>query len=377
MVTATVMLILTVAILSFSTAEYLNSSTTYKKSQAVNLAEAGVDYTIKQLTDNPNYTGTGASPISLGDGEFETTVSGSGSSRAITGTAYIPNKANYKQKKVVKLSLTTTSDSISFHYAVQIGNDGITMYSNSVINGNAYSNGNITGSGNSEIKGDAYAVGTISSPKPTVNPPYAKYPGSAPSVMPTLDYDYWKEQANINNDPYTGTYQVTNSCPVTKPTLGPKKIIGNFTMNSNSCLEITGPIHITGNFEMNSNTGLFLDDDFGSSGTVIIVDGTIKMNSNSYIHTTDSTPKGYILLATTNSSTSAVELNSNANEGIIYALEGTIQFNSNAHANSVVGKKFVLNSNATLDYDEGLADASFTTGPGGSWTIQKGTWQEL
>ena len=252
-------LIFATAILSYSSVEYLSTSSADKKNQSLSLAEAGIDYAINQLSTNTTYSGTAGTPIELGNGEFDVNVTGSGSTRTVIATGYFPSMAAYKASKTVKLNISITSETISFHYAVQIGNEGIMMYSNSTINGNAYSNGSITGYSNTQINGDAYAVGTISSPRPIVSG--TKYQGAEPSEMPTLDYDFWKEQANINNDAYTGNYELNGNCPsnpADRPTLGPKKIVGNFTMNSNTCLIVTGPIYVTGNFAMNSNAKLYL-----------------------------------------------------------------------------------------------------------------------
>lgn len=369
----TVAAILSIGLISISTIEYNYSNSSYKKNQSLNLAEAGVEKAIRELNLDLNYQGTQGTPILLDTGEVEVTVSGTGQSRNVEAVGYIPNKANWKQKKTVKMTLLVSSEHISFNYAVQVGNEGITMYSNSIINGNTYSNGNIVGYANSRINGDAYAAGTISSSRPIVTG--TKYPNSPTSEMPTLDYTFWRTAA-ADGGTQNGNYELNGNCPASKPTVGPQKIIGDFKMNSNTCLIVTGPIYITGNFEMNSNAKLYLDEEFGSTGTVIIVDGTIKLNSNSIIYTTSDSPKGYILLASTNTTDSAVELNSNASQGIIYALNGGVQFNSNAKVVSVVAKHLILNSNATLDYDIGLANADFSGGPGGGWTIQKGTWTE-
>jgi len=159
--------------------------------------------------------------------------------------------------------------------------------------------------------------------------------------------------------------------------LGPKKIQGNLTINSNASLTINGPIYVTGNFAMNSNAKLSLNQSFGSKGTVIIVDGTVIISSNAIIYPTSASPKGYIMIVTTNTSTNATEINSNSAGGIFYALNGGIQINSNGHAVCVVGKQLTLNSNATLDYDIGLASSVFTSGPGGSWVAQPETWKEI
>jgi len=52
-----------------------------------------------------------------------------------------------------------------------------------------------------------------------------------------------------------------------------------------------------------------------------------------------------------------------------------LQINSNGTIVAMAANKLVLNSNATLTYDEGLASAQFSGGPGGSWQIRKGSYQ--
>jgi len=369
-----VLLILIGALYTLLNSDYLLTTFYYNKQKTLALAEAGIDKAIYQLRTNPTYSGETAS---LNDGEFITTIEDIDSSRKrIVSKGCYPSVSNCKSKRIVRVTVTASSSptSISFHYAVQIGEMGLWMYSNARVNGNAYSNGNITGYSNSRITGDAYAVGTISSPAPDVDG--TKHPGSETQPLPTIDFDYWRNKANINNDPHNGNYE-QNSCPSEIPTLGPKKIIGDFKMNSNSCLKVTGPIHITGSFEMNSNSQLRLDESFGSSGTVIVVDGTIKLNSNSFIYPTSASPKGYIILATPNSGSPAIEVNSNASQGILYAPNGEVQVNADGKVTEIAAKKLTLNSNATLDYDQGLTGGTFITGPGGTWIILPGTWTEV
>ena len=368
LMTTLVILIVTIGILSLASREYIQSSYSYKNTESLSLAESGVDFAIDQLGDDVNYAGTSA-PVALGNGEYEITVTGTSSQKIVTGIGYVPNKDNYKAKKTVQTVVSLSTNNISFHYAVQIGAGGLTMRSNSTISGNVYSNANIIGASNSTITGDAYAIGTISAEtKPHVTG--TRNPGSPVIEMPTIDYDYWKTQATTGFT-YTGnlTFSDTRS-------LGPYKIVGDLTLDSGADLTMTGPIYMTGNIIVNSNTNLRISESFGSSGTILINDGNITINSNSIIHTTSANPKGYILLVTT-STNPAVSLSSNSTNGLFYALEGGITLNSNSRVTSVVGKQLVIESGAELTYDTGLANAQFTTGPGGGWEIQAGSWQEL
>jgi hypothetical protein len=243
------------------------------------------------------------------------------------------------------------------------------MGSNSRIIGNIYSNGNITGDSNSEIQGDASAVGTISSPRPTVTGVRAE--GVAPQDMPQVDIAYWKAQANINNNPFVGNLVYDHG----SSTLGPRKIEGDLTLDSNASLTLTGPVHVTGNFRMDSNSDLFLSESFSASTTVIVVGGSITFSSNSEVHSTTATPKGYILLLSESASGTAIDLNSNNPiNGAVYAPNGTVRIGSNTGVTSIAGRRIRLDSNATITYNFGLRRADFTGGPSSGGQIT--SWQE-
>lgn len=263
-----------------------------------------------------------------------------------------------------------SGDGIAFAYAVHVGTSGLTMNSSSRVNGTVYTNGSITGFQSSQIQGDAYAAGTISSPKPTITG--VRQPGAPVIPLPEVDIQYWKDQANINNDPYVGNLAFGGS---SNNLLGPKKIQGNLTLNNSARLTIRGPLHITGNLELNSSSDLYIDESFGSAGTVIVVDGVVRFNSSADIHSTSANPKGYILLLCAGTGTVA-EFNSSASAGVlVHAPNGTIQINSSAHAAGLVGKGLTLNSSATVDYDVGLAGAQFSAGPSGGFEIS--SWGEV
>jgi len=43
----------------------------------------------------------------------------------------------------------------------------------------------------------------------------------------------------------------------------------------------------------------------------------------------------------------------------------------------VSADKITLDNNASVTYEQGLADVNFSSGPGGSWTYQRGTYKIL
>ncbi len=366
----TVSMLLSGALFSKVTNFLRFGSNSLLREQTVNLAEAGVDRAIWQLNETVGgYSGETDTP--LGNvGTFSVTVTTKTSAlKTITATGFVPNSTNPKTKTVIKVDTYITSQPIAFRYATQTDTGGLEMKNNSKIFGSAYSNGSINGTQKSTINGDAYAVGTITSPDPFVTG--TKQAGAPSEPMPEFDAGYWKNQANIKGDPNEGDLTFT---PGTH-SLGPKKIEGNLTLNSNSTVTLKGPIHVTGNFTMKSNSTLDLDPFFESAGTVVVVDGTINLESNTTIKSTNATPKGYILLASTKSAGNVIQLKSKSEVGIIYALVGTIQIEDKVKVAAAAANKLVLETNASLTYDSGLASAQFSAGPGGSWVVKKGTYR--
>jgi len=334
--------------------------------QAYFAAESVVEDALLRFID-PNKNEISSYPYSLAVGgasaSIDKTTVGTISTFAVVGNAS-------NRTRSLGVGVSGGVPGTTFSYAAQIGQGGLVMNSNSEVEGDVYSNGNITGFSNSVINGNATAVGTISSPRPSVSG--TKIEGADIIALPPFDEQGWKDAANINNDPYIGNLSLDSGTTV----LGPKKIEGNLTLNSNADLIVQGVIHVTGNFSMNSGSDLFLDDDFGSTGTVIIVEGTISFNSNADVFATDASPKGYIMFVSmSNNTDAAIQLNSNADlEAALYAVNGGLSINSNGEVVSLVVQKLILNSNAEIDYDLGLINYSYSTGGAGSYDII--SWKE-
>jgi len=367
-----VMLIFSVGLITFATNGYRNSSSSYKKAEAINLAEAGVEKAIFELNLNSGYTGTGGTPITLTNGQLEITVSGSGNTRTITSTGYVPQKTNYKSKKIVKISLSNTNNTTSsvFQYTAQAGSGSITMANNSSINFKAASNANISGGNGSQINGDAYAVGTISTP-PAVS---GQRQQNQPLLqIPAMDYDYWRNLAAAGGT-QNGTYNISGNV-----NLGPKRINGNVTMSNNSNLTLTGPVYITGNFSTGNNTTIKPSDSLGSDGTVMLVDGTITFSNGVTVSPNNANPKGYILFATPSTSNNAVTIGNNGSIGPIFAPNGRVTVSNNATNTCLIAKTVSLSNNATVTYDSRFATMQYTgliTAILGPFTATTGTWQE-
>ena len=337
--------------------------------QAAALADAGIDYAIYKLNATAGNWWGDALETQLGEtGTYFVSVSEKAANlRIITSTGFIPNSTSPKAQRTTRVEAYIDGQVISFNFAVQTGTGGVSMANSATINGNAYSNGSITGSGSSQINGDAYSAGTISTPDPLVTG--TKNPGASPRPLPSVDYQLWKDRA------LTGDTESTN-CTISQDTsIGPKKYDCSLLITNNATVTLNGPVWVTGNFSMSQGgTTLKLNENFLSTGTAVIVDGTISLTQGGTLLPTSATPKGYILLATTSTLDPAISISQGGATALFYALEGGAELSQTADVVSLAAKKLTLKNSATLNYDSGLASV-FTTGPGASWQIKKGTYK--
>ena len=358
-------------------------SNSVEKEQATNLADAGLDYATQRLNDlagaYPDASGAGTDSQTLSTGQIVIQVENKSQNlRTIKATGYIPNSTSPRAKRTVKADVIIDSQQISFRYAVQTGDGGVLMANSSTINGTVYTNGDINGSGSSTINGEGYAHGAISSPDPTFNCNQipCKHESVQVEPLPTIqnpDINTLKQQAEAGG---------TINCPATcildyNQPLTVHKYNGNLSITNNATVTImSGPIYVTGNFTISQGgTILKLDNSFGSNGTYLIVDGTVMQNQGGQIRSTNANPKGYVLVVTNSTSDSAISLSQSGTNAVFYALQGGAELSQSAEVTSLTANKLTLQNSASLTYDQGLASATFGSGPGAGWVIKKGTYK--
>ena len=337
--------------------------------QAINLAEAGVDYATWRLNKTAgNFYGDGTEVAVGTTGTFFVTVEDDGPNlKTIRSTGYVPDFTNKRKQAAVEVQVALGDEIINFNFAVQAGNGGVTMANSATINGNVYSNANITGSGTSTVNGDAYAVGTISSPDPLVTG--LKKPGAASRDLPIVDLNLWKQKATDG-----GTE--SSNCTISSSTsIGPKKYDCSLHITNNAIVTLNGPLYITGSFSMSQGgTTLKLNENFGSLGTVMVTDGAISLTQGGTLQPTSANPKGYILLVTTSPTSPSITISQGGATALFYALGASADLSQTADVVSLAAQTLNLRNSATLNYDLGISD-QFTGGPGGSWQIRKGTYR--
>lgn len=377
-----VVLILAAALFS-RVAGYLRfGSNSILREQATNLAEAGIDRAIWKLNETAgSYTGETNTPLGT-TGSFTVGVADKTASlKTITSTGYIPNSTTPKAKRTIKVEVLISNQSISFHYAVQTLEGGVTMSNSATINGNVYTNGNISaGNGSGQIiTGDAYAVGTIDEePAGPINVQGEAVEGAPSKDAPDItalvdDFKGAAEAGGITNCIDTPAECLIN----TSRDIGPRKYVnGDLTIANNAIVILKGAIWVENkNFSMSQGgTTLKLDESFGSNGTGIVVDGKVDLTQGGNLQPTTANPKGYIMVISNSTASDAVKISQSGATGIFYVLQGEGKLSQSAHVAALVAKTLTMLQSSTLDYDTGLADARFSTGPGGSWQIKRGSY---
>ncbi|MFZ5559201.1 MAG: hypothetical protein ACOZAL_00145 [Patescibacteria group bacterium] len=328
--------------------------------------------------------------------------------------------ANNRIRKIEAILIITTNEA-NFHYGVQVGAGGLTMESNSRVNGNIYSNGPITGSPNAVVRGDAYSTsssGKIDGLKVLKYSPSSNDGNAHANTILNSNIENGAYYQTINNttagsyfpgspDPEIGQMPISeqkiidwkNSAAAggtmsdytlggnSKDSLGPIKIEGNLIITNNAILTVTGTIWVTGNITLDSNAKIKLDSSYGSLSDAMVANGQISISSNVIICGSEgfvgggcgSSVGSYLMMLSTNSSVDpaspAIYATSNTKTAILYASQGSIVLSSNADLKEATAYALRLSSNAEVTYETGLADVKFTSGPGASWQIID--WKEI
>lgn len=195
--------------------------------------------------------------------------------------------------------------------------------------------------------------------------------------------DQWKSDAcdGSASCTITGDY-----APVGDVSLGPKHITGNLTIPKDSTLTLTGTVWVEGTITVangaGSNTKVKLASSYGSDSGVIVADGKVDISNNVKFENSG-TSGSFVLLLTTNDCPNgatcggapAINVSNNVGAVLLDAPNGTLHFNNGSAATEATASRIELDPGATVTYNSGLVDASFSSGPGGSFDIT--TWREV
>ena len=157
--------------------------------------------------------------------------------------------------------------------------------------------------------------------------------------------------------------------------LGPKKIEGNLTVKNDAQLLITGALWVTGVIDIQNSAIVKLDPaSYGSLSGKIVSDGVIILQNNS-VSSGSGQAGSYLAYISTSPLKPAIVAKNNAKADIIFTSNGWVDIQNNTILREVTGYGIELENNAKISYEVGLQDASFSSGPGGSWKVTG--WQEI
>ncbi len=192
-------------------------------------------------------------------------------------------------------------------------------------------------------------------------------------VMPIPDgiVQDWKNAAAAGGS--QGSYSLTSGAGA----IGPVKINGDLTIGIGATLTINGTLWVTGNIDLSNNCVIQLNSGYGNTSGIIITDGTVNISNNCEF--LGSGTGSHVLLLTTRDAPNETSMTiSNNSAGVYYyAAKSFINFSNNAQAQEATAWGISLSNGATITYVSGLANLFFSSGPGGGWRVQTGTWREL
>ncbi|MCX6717822.1 MAG: hypothetical protein NTU76_04075 [Candidatus Taylorbacteria bacterium] len=205
------------------------------------------------------------------------------------------------------------------------------------------------------------------------------YSDPAPASYPISDGNItaWKDEAILGGST-TGDYNRTNSTPVS---LGPQKIVGNMHIGGSVILTVTGTLYITGDLIIDGSGIVKLSSSYGTNSGVIIVDGRVVIGrsakakgsgqSGSYITiiSNSTCPVGSC------SSMPAIDMSGSGGSVILNAQKGTINFSGSANANSATANMITMSGETVINYQSGIANINFSSGPSGGFNIE--SWRQL
>ena len=236
---------------------------------------------------------------------------------------------------------------------------------------------------NSTVGGDAYYWTITGSTVGGTSFPGSSYPPAIDLPFTDSVIEDFKNNASVGGTiiPVTGEHLLSGSVSI-----GPKKIQGDLRFGENAVVTLTGPIWVEGDIFFENNVIVQLDSGFGSDSTSIVADypadtflkGKIDLQNNTQFLGSGA-PDSYILVLSTFADLNfyALDVKNNADGAIFYASDGVIHVSNNVNLKEAIGYRLELANNAAINYDTGLSNVNFSSGPSGGWQLKRGSWQIL
>ncbi len=341
MIMVSALMLIGLSLISQSTSQYLLTSNSVTNTNAVYLAEAGVEQTVNQLNVDDNFNGYPTAQVfensaAQGYGTFITTVtpaSGNANAKVITSTGNIYKYNNHAQLVSSRSVQVTVVGTTSQGYSVLSGPGGLILTgSANITNSSVYVGGTITLTGTAKIGTASKPLDVVAGNKacPSGSTPGASYPSVCTSSQPiSMDQStaiygsvcatgQTSKGPNNNIQPGNGgqgliigctapdvtqpTYDrtahinamttsgsatdnayVCNSWPFDRVWPANLKLTGNVSIGSSCNIVIKGDVYITGSLTINGAATVRVDDSVGTNQPVILTDGKITVGGSASI----------------------------------------------------------------------------------------------
>jgi hypothetical protein len=154
-------------------------------------------------------------------------------------------------------------------------------------------------------------------------------------------------------------------------TTGALKINGSLTLSNNAVLTLNGPLYVTGTINISNDGIIKLGSSYGSGSGYIIVDGTTTTSNDGQFQGSGYSGS-YIMIA---SKSGNINISNKGGSVVLVTLNGTIDFSNFATAKAASGYRMTMSNHTTLNYESGLTNIDFSSGPSGAWSID--SWGEV
>ena len=183
----------------------------------------------------------------------------------------------------------------------------------------------------------------------------------------------------------TGEYEVDTSTSFT----GPTKIECDFRLDkSSTVLTLEDTLWVEGSISFTSGPTVEADPATSTDSILIIADNEANRSTDSQVvvgqgttFVAASSPKSYIVLLSMNDdyenggSETAIDMGqSSSGDVLIYAGSGLVELGNKIDLKEVTGYRIVMGNNTTIDYESGLLNLNFSSGPGGGFEVY--SWNE-
>jgi hypothetical protein len=164
-------------------------------------------------------------------------------------------------------------------------------------------------------------------------------------------------------------------------TVGPLLVKGNLDVQSTG-MTMTGTVWVQGTVTVESGGSIKLSSSYGADGGVIISNSPVTLTGGSSLAGSGQSSSYLMIITTSNcptasgcSSTPAISITGGSGAVIVYAPYGTISMSGGTDVNAMSSQYITISNGATVNYNSGLVNAEFSSGPTGGWNVSN--WGEV